>query len=146
MPKRCTRKKGPKTCNFAKKKTIKNYLQMEQFKFNSMDEPAVLLGEVRKMINDFGEFLVDYSNDENYLMELSDLYDRILEWENQEGEQTPASEFFEASEINQIIKFMFDTFKVTDSLKIRLSSVSYDFYWKYQNIACWDNSNQDITK
>ena len=112
---------------------------MEQLKVNWKDEPTVLLSGVRKMINDFGEILVDYSKDENYLMELSDLYERILEWENQDCKKTAASEFFDSSEINQIIKFMFDTFKVTDSLKIRLSSVSYDFYWKYNNIGFCDN-------
>lgn len=125
---------------------------MEQLKVNWKDEPTVLLSGVRKMINDFGAILVEYSKEENYLMELSDLYERILEWENQDCKETAASEFFDSSEINQIIKFMFETFKVTDSLKIRLSSVSYDFYWKYNNIGFCDNrinsenSNKEITE
>lgn len=119
---------------------------MVEFKVNLDDEPTVFLSSVRKLINDFGEVLVDYSKDENYLMELSDLYDRILEWQNQnqDGKLIPASEYFEASEIDRIMRFMFTTFEVTDSIKTRLSSLSNNFYWKYYNIASMDYRDNNI--
>lgn len=119
---------------------------MVEFKVNLDDEPTVFLSSVRKLINDFGEVLVDYSKDENYLMELSDLYDRILEWQNQnqDGKLIPASEYFDASEIDKIMRFMFFNYKAAESLKVLLSSVSYDFYWKYYSIGSWDNSDQNI--
>lgn len=114
---------------------------MVEFKVKLEDEPAVFLGEVRKMLNDFGKIILDFNKDENYLMQLADLYERILEW--QDANAIPASDFFDASEIDKIMRLMFSNYKLGDSLKTLLSSVSYDFYWKYHVITIMDNNEQN---
>jgi|GEM_PF-6609450 len=122
---------------------------MEEFHVKLSDEPEVILSKVRKMLNDFGEHLVDYSKDENYLMELADLYERILDWEkdplDQGGQLISASDFFDASEINKIIGFMFSNFNVKECLKSYLSSVSNSFYWKYNQFPDCFSCKTDIT-
>lgn len=106
------------------------------------DEPTVFLSSVRKMLNDLGGVILDYNKDEKYLMELADLYERVLEY--QDVQSIPASDFFDASEIDKIMRFMFSNDKLEESLKECLCSVSFVFYWKYYNIASWDNRDQNI--